>query len=131
MGFFNWHQQQVRKISEKNMGRALLGGSLAVISLGSLFSRTLVRSGLSFLIFIAATLTAAHYIIGSYNAWHKGRTQGYQHVFIGTTAGFLLLLFFGVQTTQLPLKGPILVLGLLLTLPALGDLIKGGPENPY
>lgn len=126
MGFFNWHERQARKISKKNMGRALLGESLVAISLGSLFSRTLVRSGLAFIIFIAATLTAAYYIISSYNAWHKGKIQRYHNLFIGTTAGFLLLLFFGVQTTQLPLKGPIIVIGLILTLPALGDLIRWG-----
>jgi hypothetical protein len=121
MGFFDWLEEKIRKINERNMGLALLGESLIAISLGGLYWIKLVRYG--FFIYIAATILASYYIISTLFLWHRNETVKYQTLLLGYLGGFLLLFFFGIQSPQLPLKKYILLAGLLLVFPAAKDLI--------
>jgi Na+/proline symporter len=124
MGFFDWQERKIRKISERNMGFAVLGESLIAISFGGLYWIQLVRYG--FFIYIAATLLATYYIISTFLHWHRNEALNYQTILLGYLGGFLLLFFFGIQSPQLPLKKYILIAGLLLVVPASRDLIRRG-----
>ncbi len=114
-----------RRITEKNIGLLILGESLVALSLGSIYSLRLVKSGLSFAIFIGATLIAIYYINNSFLTWYRGGTTKPFTQLVGLVGGFFLLLFFGIQSPQLPFKNYILIIGFLLVLPALRELFRG------
>jgi len=60
MGFFQWYEGLVRKVSEKNLSLAIMGEMLAVLILGSYFSIDLVRYGLYIL--IGAVIVLVNYV---------------------------------------------------------------------
>lgn len=111
----------IETVSKKNYGWFILGLTLIALSLGSLNSIPLVRSGASFLIFIAATFLSIFYMNTTFTYHRRGeKIPGRTRTF-GLIGSFLLMLFFGVQAPQLPFKEFILLGGLLLVLPALKE----------
>lgn len=119
----------IDKISEKNFGLFILGQSIIALSFGALYSLQFVRSGGSFAVFITATLLSSFYITTSILHFQRGRQIVPKKLAIGFAGGFLLLLFFGIQSPHLPLKKYILIAGLILVIPALMDLAQGRENN--
>jgi hypothetical protein len=115
----------IEKISHQNFGLFMLGQALIALSLGAAYSHQFVRSGGSVAVFIAATLLSSFYITTSILHYQRGQQIIPKKYAIGFAGGFLLLLFFGVQSPHLPLKSYILFAGLILIIPALKDLAKG------
>ena len=122
MSFEEWHKGLVMKISKKSLDLLLLGTFLFVLSLGSIFALELVRW--SYWILVAALLLIINYINENIMRVYKGKKISYTSEMLGFAGGFLLVLFFGIQTTQLPFKIYILLAGVVLTLPALRDVLK-------
>jgi hypothetical protein len=117
-------EKKAKSVSDKSFGFFILGQAFIALSLGALYSKALVKSGLWFLIFILATLLASYYINVTILLWHKKEQKIKSKTLIfGFLGGFLLLFFFGIQSPQLPLKRYILIGGILLIIPALKNLI--------
>jgi hypothetical protein len=114
--------RMIRKVSEKNFGLFILGESLIAISLGSIYWIKLVRY--NDFVFISAILLSTYYINTTFLFRRRGQEVTPSIQILGFVGGFLLLLTFGVQAPQLPLKNIILIAGLILVIPALKDLIS-------
>ncbi len=114
----------IEKISERNFGSFMLGQAFIALSLGARYSHQLVRSGASFAIFITATLLSSFYITTSILHYQRGKQIMPKKHSVGFAGGFLLLLFFCVQSPHLPLKKYILIAGLVLVIPALKGLAQ-------
>jgi len=122
MSFATWHKRLGMKISKKSLDLLVLGKFLFVLSLGSIFALDLVRW--SYWILIAAMLLIINYLNENIMRVYQGKKISYTSDIFGFIGGLLLVLFFGIQTTQLPFKVYILVVAVILTLPALRDLLK-------
>ena len=122
MGFFEWHERLVKKVSLRNVSFAIFGEALAFFSLGSMFSNKLVKYG--YFILIAAAILTYSYAKNNFTAWHQNTKVSYSAHISGFTGAILLLLFFGIQTPQMRFKIYILGIGVILVLPALKDIIK-------
>lgn len=112
-----WNEKPVRRITETNLSLALYGGMIAAFSLGSMFSIQLVRYG--YFIMIASTVVVAVYLKTSFMNWYKNVEIDYSTHLFGLAGVLLLLLFFGIQSSQVPFKVYLLIIGLILILPAL------------
>lgn len=118
-----WHEKKVRRISETDLGLALYGKMLMVFSIGSIYSIQLVQYG--YFILVAATLIIASYLRTSFMNWYKNTGTDYPTHFFGFTGGILLILFTGIQLSQVPFKIYLLILGFLFILPAFISLLGG------
>jgi hypothetical protein len=116
----------IEKISQRDFGLFMLGQALIALSLGAIYSLVFVRSSASFAVYIAATLLASFYITTSILHYERGRPVKAKTHLVGFTGGFLLILFFGVQSPHLPGKEYIFFAGALLVIPATIDLVTGG-----
>jgi uncharacterized membrane protein YjjP (DUF1212 family) len=115
-----WHQKLMKKISERHLRYAVVGKLLFVFSSGAIFSRDLVK--FSYFILIAATLLCANYVIDAVLYWHKNKKMSYTQHMVAFIGVMLLVLLFGIQTTQLHFQRSLLIAGVLLVLPASYDV---------
>ncbi len=111
-----------KRISEKSLGLLVFGETLIALSLGSIYSLRLVSEG--YYIFIAASLLSVSYINSTLLIMLRSREASLITYIVGFTGGFLLALFFGIQSPQLPFKNIVLLAGALLLLPTLKDLTR-------
>lgn len=118
----DWHENLVRKISKRNLDLAILGKFLAILSLGSIFSIDLVRYGL-FILIIGVLITIG-YLNRNFISWHQNKEITYKRHVYGFIGAGLLMLFLGIQLTFLPFKIYVLIIGIIITIPALIDIIK-------
>lgn len=125
MGLIAWYEKRIKKrqVKESNVQWAFIGKALIVLSVGAMFSIELVRYG--YFLLIAATFMIFSYLNNAYMSWYRKVkvTQGNRLLIYA--GGFLLLLFFGIQTPQLPFKQYIWIIGILLLLPAAKDMLWG------
>ena len=117
----SWYER-ASKISETKLNMAFLGKILVILSLGSMFSRQLIPYG--YWILIAATLITINFLSGYIPIFFKKKPMKKRTMLYAYIGGYLLLLFFGMQTTQLPFKPYIILIGVLLTIPALIEFFK-------
>ena len=113
----------MEKISERNFGWFVLGLSLAALSAGALYSLKFVRLGVGFIAMIVAIMLSTYYINTSFLALKRKEILGSATLFLGFIGGLLLLLFFGIQSPQLPLKKYLLIAGIILTIPGFKDIL--------
>ena len=123
MKFFTWHEKLVRKVTERNLNLVITGKLLITFSLGTIFSITLVRYG--YFILVAATFILMQYLITNFMQWFRGGKVSYGFHVFGFLGLFLLVLFLGIQSPQVPFKIYILIIGLILTIPAYVNILKG------
>jgi len=105
-------EKQTNRNIQKNIKLILTGIFLIIFVFGSAFSINLIKYSLWIL--IAFTLILYYYFDTVFLNWFtkekiKKRTQIFG--FIGT---ILLLLFFGMQLTQLPFKGLFFIVGIIM-----------------
>jgi hypothetical protein len=112
------------RIGEKNYGLLILGQSLIALSTGAIYFRVLINSGAWFAIFIISILLSTYYINTTFLIFQRGDKIKPRTKLFGFVGGFLLLMLFGIQSPQLPLKRYILLAGLILILPAIKDIIR-------
>ena len=93
-----------------------MGLSLFSLTLGARFSLGLVRYG--YPLFMGATLLAVVSLNNAFASWHAGREQTYGSTVLGLLSSMLLMLFLGIQSPQIPAKGALMALGILLMIPA-------------
>ena len=105
----------MKNLTERQLNMGILGLVLAVLALGSMFSIDLV--GYAYYVLIAATIILVNYVSDS--IVHKK----VRHLW-GFIGMLLLVLFFGIQTPQAPFKIYILILGVILTIPALFNVVR-------
>jgi hypothetical protein len=122
MGFFKWHEKFVRKVREKNIGLAIIGKSIVFLALGSIFSIELVVYG--YIILLLAAYLLLTYCMLSYRLYVYHKKMKYMSHFMGVSGLLLLMLFVGIQSTQIPFKIYFLLFGVALIIPATVDLIK-------
>ena len=106
----------VRRVRPSRLRLALMGQSFIALALGSTFSLSLVRYG--YFLFIGATLLATISLNNAFASWHAGREQTYGSTVLGLLSSMLLMLFLGIQSPQIPAKGALMALGILLMIPA-------------
>jgi len=122
MYFFNSHKKLTERVSNGNLELALIGKFIDWFALGSIFSIQLVQYGYFFLLISMVILT--NYCSRIFTFWMQGKKVYYRHHFFGLLGLFLLVLFTGIQTPQLPFKKYVFLLGLLFLIPAIIDLFK-------
>jgi len=96
------------KLNERGLQWLHLGLFLFFLSLGSMFSIELVRYGYYLLLIVAVVL------IGSMSHEFKKPLTGPTLVLWAGVLG--LMLFVGIQTPQLPLKGAVIIISVLIIL---------------
>lgn len=114
---------KVRKVTERNLGLAILGEALIAFSVGTIFSIKLVKYG--YFILIISTFIIVSYINNVFKSQIKDKEVKYTTHVLGFIAGFLLLIILGIQSPHAPFKIYILMIGFILTLPALINIFGG------
>ena len=122
MGFVEWHGNLVKKVSASNLTLAVTGKAIVAVALGSMFAIELVRYGI-FILPVAVVILVG-YLSQNLTDWHKNRKTSYGSHLLGWVGALLLLLYFGIQSPQIPFKIPVLVIGILLVLPATKDWMR-------
>lgn len=119
---FEWHKKLVGRISERNQQLAAGGKLLVFLILGSMFAIELVRYG--YIILIIGTVLVVDYVLASYLNEMKGKKTSYDRHWFGFLGALLLVVFLGIQTSQIPFKTFFLIVGIVMILPAIIDLLK-------
>jgi bacteriorhodopsin len=105
------------KFSEKGRNYALFGASIIAFSIGAMFSIDLVKYG--YYLLIGATFAIVHYVsIALFKNKVNRLTKS-----VGVMGVLALVLFFGIQTPQIPLKQYLWIVGTALFIPAIKDFI--------
>jgi len=92
----------------------LSGIVLTSLSLGSILFLELIRY--SFFIMLATVLVSVYYINGSLTSFYENKKMSSFLSHSGIFSLVLLSLFFGMQSSQLPMKNIFLVIGVVLLL---------------
>ncbi len=122
MGLFKWEERLTRKISKRNLKLAIQAKILIVLSLGSLFSIELVKYG--YYILLLSFIVILIYIQNNFFKWYNKEKINFPILELGSFGMFLLALFTGIQSPQIPFKIYILILGIILIIPAIINIFK-------
>ena len=122
MKLLAWTEQLPRKISERNLALGLTGKLLFMFFLGTQFSHVLVKY--SYGLLLAGIFILVSAFIEYYAYWHHKKSLSFAVLVWGTIGVYLLILFFGIQSPQIPYKLVLLLLSVLLLIPANVDLLR-------
>ncbi|HIJ11556.1 TPA: hypothetical protein HA278_05860 [Candidatus Woesearchaeota archaeon] len=126
MGFWQWHEGLVRRISPRNISMILLGKLLVSFSISSAYSRFIIPYG--FVLLLIGSVVVFHYVHATFMRWHENKETEYKHHMFGLIGILLLAIFIGAQSSHVPLKLYIGLLGVVLTIPGLIDLFRSGEK---
>lgn len=113
----------MKRIPETNVSLALFGGFIVAFSLGSIFAIQLVRYG--YYILIASALVSAGYVRTCFMSGYRDMKIDYPTHIFGLAGGTVLILFLGMQSSFVPFKNYLLVIGFILIIPAIINVIGG------
>ena len=122
MAFFEWHEKVTKKVSGTNLKLVIAGKLLFWVALGSYFSAEL--SGYAYIFLVLGVLFSLYYSTTSFINYLKNQKIKYTGHISGFVGGLFLTLFLGISTPALPYPLYLIVLGILLGLPALGNILK-------
>jgi len=122
MGFIQWHERTIKKITPRNFSLLFFGKILIILILGSMFSLDLVDYG--YIMVALSTALLIHYFTIVFSTINNKKKITYGAHLFGSVGAFVLLFFFGIQSPQIPFKMAILVLGMLMMGPGLLDVFK-------
>jgi hypothetical protein len=112
------------KISSKSLSYLIFSKFLIILVIGSYFSIELVKYG--YFILLIGVLVVFHSALSSFLDYKEHIFAKYYKRLINFVGVALLVLFFGVQSPQIPFKIFFLIIGLLLMVPAIRDLLGRG-----
>ncbi|MAF36826.1 hypothetical protein CL622_06945 [archaeon] len=113
----SYWKKKISKLSPRVFDLDMLGELLILLSLGSIFSRQIVQYTLY--LFLLASILLLFYVTSTLKTYYlKTKTPEYAYLIGGIGLGLQFLLI-GAQLPQLFFKYYVLVIGILLTLPAI------------
>ncbi len=122
MDYIKWHARIVQKYSHTSIYTLVAGKLIVLFTIGSYLSIQLVTYG--YFILLAATLLLTTYLIHNFMSWHIKEEIIYKDHILGGLGLFLLILFVGIQSPQIPGRKYILILGFVLFLPLVYEYFR-------
>ena len=122
MKLMSWMEQLTRRVSERNLVLALTGKLLLIFFLGTQFSPVLMKYRYGLLVAGIFIMVSSFIEYSVY--WHHRKSLSFAVLVWGTIGVYLLVLYFGIQSPQIPYKLVLLPLSVLLLIPANVDLAR-------
>ncbi|MBS3059948.1 MAG: hypothetical protein J4432_00355 [DPANN group archaeon] len=122
MNLMKQYEDTSKKISRESYRLLISGKFIAVFAIGAMLSRQLFLY--AYFIMMASVLLVLAYTQISLVHWHGNQKTPYKTHVIGSLGAMLLVLFFGIQSPQMPYPIYVLLLGVLFGIPALRDILN-------
>jgi hypothetical protein len=123
---FKFHLKIMDRIKSSSLSYLVFSKFLIILVIGSYFSIELVKYG--YFILLVGVLVVFHSALSGFLDYKEHIFTKYYKRLINFIGVALLVLYFGIQSPQIPFKIVFLVIGLLLMIPAIRDLFGRGKD---